>query len=107
VPYVVTESCVDVKDRSCVGECPVDCIYEGNRMMYIHPDECIDCGACEAVCPVSAIYYHPELREESQQFLAFNEEFFEPIGSPRGARKVEGGVRDVPYVTALPVRDSN
>jgi NAD-dependent dihydropyrimidine dehydrogenase PreA subunit len=44
--YVITEACVDIRDRSCVNECPVDCIYEGNRQFYIHPDECIDCGAC-------------------------------------------------------------
>jgi len=40
-----------------VEECPVDCIYEGPRMLYIHPDECVDCGACEPVCPVEAIFY--------------------------------------------------
>src|SRR4029450_13687001 len=47
VPYVITEPCIDVKDKSCIEECPVDCIYEGDRMLYIHPDECVDCGACE------------------------------------------------------------
>jgi NAD-dependent dihydropyrimidine dehydrogenase PreA subunit len=64
VTYVIAEPCVDVLDRSCVEECPVDCIYEGLRMiyeglrmLYIHPDECVDCGACEPVCPVEAIYY--------------------------------------------------
>ena len=54
--YVIGEPCVDIKDRACVDECPVDCIYEGARMLYIHPDECVDCGACEPVCPVEAIY---------------------------------------------------
>jgi len=49
--YVIGEPCVDVLDRACVEECPVDCIYEGERMLYIHPDECVDCGACEPVCP--------------------------------------------------------
>ena len=60
--YVIAEPCIDVKDRACVDECPVDCIYEGPRMLYIQPDECIDCGACEPVCPVTAIFYrgrHP------------------------------------------------
>ncbi|WP_264005705.1 indolepyruvate ferredoxin oxidoreductase subunit alpha, partial [Mycolicibacterium sphagni] len=47
VTYVIAEPCVDVKDKACIEECPVDCIYEGARMLYIHPDECVDCGACE------------------------------------------------------------
>ena len=45
--YVIAQPCVDVKDRACVDECPVDCIYEGARSLYIHPEECVDCGACE------------------------------------------------------------
>ena len=64
--YVIAQPCVDLKDRACVEECPVDCIYEGKRMLYIHPDECVDCGACEPVCPVEAIFYEddtPEMRE--------------------------------------------
>ncbi len=55
--YLIGQPCVDVLDRACVQECPVDCIYEGGRSLYIHPDECVDCGACEPVCPVEAIYY--------------------------------------------------
>ena len=58
--YVIAQPCVDLKDRACVDECPVDCIYEGKRMLYIHPDECVDCGACEPVCPVEAIYYEDD-----------------------------------------------
>jgi NAD-dependent dihydropyrimidine dehydrogenase PreA subunit len=54
--YVIAESCVDVHDRACVDECPVDRIYDGVRKGYIHPDECVDCGAREAVCPVTAIF---------------------------------------------------
>ena len=54
--YVIAEPCVDVKDKACVEVCPVDCIYEGETMLYIHPEECIDCGACEPVCPVKAIF---------------------------------------------------
>ena len=49
VAYVIAEPCIDVLDRACVEECPVDCIYEGARALYIHPDECVDCGACEPV----------------------------------------------------------
>ena len=57
VTYTIAEPCVDVMDKACIEECPVDCIYEGGRMLYIHPDECVDCGACEPVCPVEAIFY--------------------------------------------------
>jgi NAD-dependent dihydropyrimidine dehydrogenase PreA subunit len=53
---VITSSCVDIKDVSCNEECSVDCIYEDDRKLYIKPKECIDCGACEPVCPVDAIY---------------------------------------------------
>src|ERR1700755_3608209 len=61
--YVITEGCIDVMDRTCVQECPVDCIYEGARALYINPEECIDCGACEPVCPREAIYYEEDLPE--------------------------------------------
>ena len=59
--YVIAEPCVDLLDKACIEECPVDCIYEGARMLYIHPDECVDCGACEPVCPVEAIYYEDDV----------------------------------------------
>jgi len=51
----------DVKEKGCIEECPVDCIYEGQEIVYIHPDECVDCGACEPVCPVEAIYYEDDV----------------------------------------------
>ena len=51
VTYTIAQPCVDLKDLACVEECPVDCIYEGERMLYIHPDECVDCGACEPGVP--------------------------------------------------------
>ena len=62
--YVITQPCVDLKDKACIDECPVDCIYEGTRMLYIHPDECVDCGACEPVCPVEAIYYEDDVPDD-------------------------------------------
>ncbi len=58
--YVIAEPCVDVKDRACVDECPVDCI-QGQRTLYIDPNECVDCGACEPVCPTEAIFYEDDL----------------------------------------------
>ena len=67
--YIIALPCVDVKDRACVEECPVDCIYEGNRMLYIHPEECVDCWACEPVCPVETIYYEDDLPEDQEEYF--------------------------------------
>ena len=55
MPYVVTEVCIKCKYTDCVEVCPVDCFYEGENMLVIHPDECIDCGVCEPECPIEAI----------------------------------------------------
>ena len=54
--YIIVAPCIDLKDASCVDVCPVDCIYEGPDQYYIHPEECIDCGACVPECPVDAIF---------------------------------------------------
>jgi NAD-dependent dihydropyrimidine dehydrogenase PreA subunit len=70
--YIVTASCIDTKDKSCIDVCPVDCIYETERMMLIDPQECIDCGACEPVCPVDAIFPEVDLPEASTPFIAIN-----------------------------------
>lgn len=100
--YVIAQPCVDVKDKSCIEECPVDCIYEGNRMLYIQPDECVDCGACEPVCPVEAIYYEDDVPGEWKQYGEVNSTFFATIGSPGGAGKVGATNSDHPTVIALP-----
>lgn len=86
--YVIAEPCVDIKDKACIEECPVDCIYEGARMLYIHPDECVDCGACEPVCPVESIYYEDDLPGEYGEYTQINADFFTELGSPGGAAKV-------------------
>ncbi|MGQ4427040.1 ferredoxin [Streptomyces violaceoruber] len=83
--YVIAQPCVDVKDKACIEECPVDCIYEGQRSLYIHPDECVDCGACEPVCPVEAIFYEDDTPEEWKDYYKANVEFFDELGSPGGA----------------------
>ncbi len=101
--YVITEACIDVLDKGCIEECPVDCIYEGDRMLYIHPDECVDCGACEPVCPVEAIYYEADLPGELQDFHAVNTEFFGDLGSPGGAASLGRVGQDHPLVAALPL----
>ena len=102
--YVITEPCVDVLDRACIEECPVDCIYEGERMLYIHPDECVDCGACEPVCPVEAIFYEDDVPEQWKDYYKANVEFFEDLGSPGGASKLGKIEKDHPLVAALPPR---
>ena len=100
--YVIAEPCVDVKDTSCIEECPVDCIYEVGRMLYIQPDECVDCGACEPVCPVEAIYYEDDVPAPWKQYAEVNSGFFQTIGSPGGASKVGAKDSDHPVVIALP-----
>ncbi len=70
--YVIGEPCIDVKDRSCVDVCPVDCIHEVGRMLVIDPEECIDCGACEPECPVEAIYPEDALPAKWEKFTAIN-----------------------------------
>ena len=70
------EPCLNVKDKACVEVCPVDCIYEGPEQLFIHPDECIDCGACEPVCPVTAIFAEDETPEPWQPFIELNPRFF-------------------------------
>ncbi len=74
--YIITEPCINVKDKACVEVCPVDCIYEGEDMLYIHPDECIDCGACMPVCPVEAIFPEMEVPEKWKDYIAKNANFF-------------------------------
>ncbi len=74
MPYIITEACKDTKDRACVDVCPVDCIYEGPEQLYIHPDECIDCGACEPECPVNAIFHDSAVPEEWTSFTQKNRE---------------------------------
>jgi len=105
VTYVIAQPCVDLKDRACVDECPVDCIYEGNRMLYIHPDECVDCGACEPVCPVEAIFYEDDTPEEWKQYYDANVHFFDELGSPGGAAKMGVIEKDHPLIEALPPQE--
>jgi len=105
VTYVISQPCVDVKDRACVDECPVDCIYEGKRMLYIHPDECVDCGACEPVCPVEAIYYEDDTPAEWKEYYDANVHFFDDLGSPGGAAKMGVIEKDHPLIEALPPQE--
>ncbi len=74
--YVITEACIGTKDASGVAVCPVDCIYEGEDQYYINPDECIDCGACEPACPVSAIFEQGAVPPEWRDDVARNARYF-------------------------------
>ena len=82
--FVITEPCIGVKDATCAEVCPVECIhpgkddpeFTGTDQLFIHPDECIDCGACEPVCPVQAIFPDYEVPEYWQSYLQKNADHF-------------------------------
>ena len=104
--YVIASTCIDVKDGACQQVCPVECIYEGGRMMYIQPAECIDCGLCLSVCPVDAIYAEEDLPDGERVFAGANAEFFGPAvtgwGAPGGADAQHVSALDHPLVAARP-----
>ncbi len=104
--YVIIAPCIDVKDGTCARVCPVDCIYEGGRMFYIQPDECINCGLCVSVCPVEAIFHEDELEGDDTLYTAVNREFFGPEvtgwGEPGGLSDTYRTDKDHPVVAAKP-----
>jgi NAD-dependent dihydropyrimidine dehydrogenase PreA subunit len=110
MPFFIAGDCLDVLDRSCLDECPVDCIYEGERKLYIQPDECIDCGACEPVCPVTAILSDVEVTDESARWRDDNAAFFNEVlpehdaalDSPCGAGKIGRIGVDTPLAASTP-----
>ncbi len=73
--YIVNDKCIKCKHTDCVEVCPVDCFYEGENMLVIHPDECIDCGVCEPECPVDAI--QPDTEPGLEKWLELNRDFAE------------------------------
>ncbi len=88
--YIITEPCIDTKDRACVDVCPVDCIYDAEphidqpeNMLFIHPDECIDCAACEPVCPVDAIFEESAVPEDQELFTLLNYDYAEEFDENR------------------------
>ena len=76
--YVVTQTCIDEKDKSCIEVCPVDCIHEQDedRMVFIDPAECIDCGACVDPCPVDAIFAEEDVPAAQIEFVDLNKRYF-------------------------------
>ena len=95
MPFIITDPCIGTKDTACVDVCPVDCIhprkdepeFEQASMLYIHPDECIDCGACEPVCPVKAIFTDDETPEQWKNFIDLNKQFFKDNPGVKPATK--------------------
>jgi NAD-dependent dihydropyrimidine dehydrogenase PreA subunit len=106
MPYVIVDACIDVKDKGCLEACPVDCIYEGGRTLYIQPEECIDCGLCETVCPVAAIFADDGLPDDKKAWSEINRAFFGPEvtgwGRPGGADAKFTTDRDHPVVAGWP-----
>jgi ferredoxin len=94
--FVVTDSCIKCKFTDCVEVCPVDCFYEGENMLVIHPDECIDCGVCEPECPVEAI--KPDTETSLETWLEVNRSYAEKwpnITSKKDAPPDADAFRDV------------
>jgi ferredoxin len=73
--YIVNDNCIRCKYTDCVEVCPVDCFYEGENMLVIHPDECIDCGVCEPECPPEAIL--PDTEPGAESWVEHNRQFSE------------------------------
>ncbi len=107
MPFVITQPCIDTTDQSCVEVCPVDCIHfesGTDRMLYINPVECIDCGACQPACPVSAIYPEGDVPAEMQPYIALNELWYSDAGAARAqvASLVGGGAGGASAPQAAP-----
>lgn len=100
--FVITDPCLDTTDQSCIDVCPVDCIHydEGaDRMLYISPVDCIDCGACEPACPVSAIFTEEDVPEDQQHFTAINALWFDDPAAAR-AKVADIPAREAPAASA-------
>lgn len=76
--YVIVEPCIGVKDKSCIDVCPMDCIHgnDSDEMVYVDPEECIDCAACIPECPVDAIFAEGETPEQWKHFIQINADYF-------------------------------
>lgn len=76
--YVITEPCIGVKDTGCIDVCPMDCIHgtENDPMLYIDPEECIDCGGCVPACPADAIFPATEVPDNWKRYTQSNAEYF-------------------------------
>lgn len=108
--FVITDPCIDTMDQACVSVCPVDCIHfeEGaDRMLYINPAECIDCGACQPACPVSAIFPEGDVPADQARFIDINSLWYEDAAAARA--QVGGGSAPAaaPAAAAVPAADAS
>jgi len=76
--YIITEPCIDVVDTGCIDVCPMDCIHgtDNDKMLYIDPEECIDCGGCVPACPANAIFPETEVPEQWKHYTQINADYF-------------------------------
>ena len=105
--YIVAEPCIGTKDHACVDVCPVECFYEGEDILLIHPEECIDCGACEPECPVTAIFEATQTPDQWKDYIEKNAAPFRdgahnlPVAVQKGVweaqREEEGSVANLYY----------
>jgi len=91
--YIVCEPCIGTKDRACVEVCPVECFYEATDQLYIHPEECIDCAACEPVCPVTAIFPEDSVPDQWKSYTEKNYKF-DYTNAPHALTKAMQGEQD-------------
>ena len=105
--YIIAEPCIDIKDRSCVDVCPVDCIHEAERILVIDPEECIDCGACEPECPVEAIFPEDALPDKWEPFVKINYAYgegFDVVNNLTNEYATEHNVQNPPLTRRNPAR---
>ena len=105
--YIVNDACIKCKLQDCIEVCPVDCFYEGENMLVIHPDECIDCGVCEPECPEDAIV--PDTEPNTEQWVALNQKYSEIWPNiterkdpPKDADKWSGKPDKMDYISPAP-----
>lgn len=102
--FVITQPCIDTRDQACVEVCPVDCIHfeeSEDRMLYINPAECIDCGACQPACPVSAIFPEADVPADQAAYTPINALWFEdPAAARAQVEQLAGGGAPAPAAAA-------
>lgn len=100
--YAITQPCMDVKDKACMDECSVDCIYKGSRSLHIGLNEYVDCGVCEPVCPTETIFYEDDLPDEWVWCKDAVANFFAEVDDLDGASTSDPIGKDPEQVATLP-----